>query len=163
MPPLLPESAADALKELVGLATKLLGPGVEATGEIIADRLRLLRFQLQVRLLRKAEEIAQAEGFPRKAINGKVLFSLLQAADLEDNNDMQERWASLLASAINANNKTVLEPSFIEILKQLTPSHAYLLERHLRTGVAAKPHPGTMGGAGMQPQRPQSLLDEGSS
>ena len=58
----------------------------------------------------------------------RVLFPLLDAAVLEDNEDMGERWASLLASAANPTNETALEASFIEILKQIAPSHAYLLE-----------------------------------
>jgi hypothetical protein len=41
---------------------------------------------------------------------------------------MAERWASLLASAANPDNQTALEASFVEILKQLAPTHAFVLD-----------------------------------
>jgi hypothetical protein len=58
----------------------------------------------------------------------KVLLPLLETAALEDDEDMAERWASLLASAADPNNQAAFEASFIEILKQLTPAQAYLLD-----------------------------------
>jgi hypothetical protein len=57
-----------------------------------------------------------------------VLFPLLDAAVLEEDEEMAERWASLLATAADPNNKSCREASFVEILKQLAPSDAFLLD-----------------------------------
>ena len=41
---------------------------------------------------------------------------------------MAERWASLLASAANPAGKDTVEPAFVEILRQLTPIQARILD-----------------------------------
>jgi hypothetical protein len=126
--PLLPDAVKEAIKETTGLIAKFLGPGFEEAGEIVRDHVRHFRLQRELALLRRTEIIIKDAGFSPKAVSMRVLFPLLDAAVLEDNEDMQERWASLLASAANPNNQTAIEASFIEILKQLVPTHAYLLD-----------------------------------
>ena len=57
-----------------------------------------------------------------------MLLPLLETGALEDDDEMSERWASLLASAADPTNCTLLEASYIEILKQLSPVHAFVLD-----------------------------------
>ncbi|HWW02981.1 MAG TPA: Abi-alpha family protein [Candidatus Acidoferrum sp.] len=124
----LPNEQPQEDKEATSLLKKFLGPAVEEIGEILADRVRVVRLRRQLALLRKADQIVADAGFSLKAVNLRVLFPLLEAAAVEDDEEMAERWASLLASAANASNRDALEPAFIEILKQLAPSHAFLLD-----------------------------------
>ena len=70
----------------------------------------------------------EKDGLTPKAVNLRVLFPLLEAAVLEDDEQMAERWASLLSSAADSNNKSGQEASFVEILRQLAPTHAFLLD-----------------------------------
>jgi hypothetical protein len=126
--PLPTEAGKEVVKEMTGLLTKFLGPGFEEAGEIVRDQVRYFRFQRELALLHKADDNVKDAGFNPRAVNMRVLFPLLDAAALEDNENMKERWASLLASAANPNNPTELEASFIEILKQLAPTHANLLD-----------------------------------
>jgi hypothetical protein len=118
----------EVAKELTGLLGKFLGPGVHEIGEIFGDRLRFFRFQQQVKLLRRASAILEDAKIRPEVVNSRVLLPLMQAAELEDQEEMSERWASLLASAADPNNNACLEASFIEILKQLAPTHAFLLD-----------------------------------
>ena len=128
VPTKLAKEASKAFAEVKGLISKLFGPAFEETGAVIGDRVRLFRFQRQISLLRKTQRILKKEGIKPKAVSLKVLLPLFDQAALEEDDEMADRWASLLASAANPNNKTALEASFIEILKQLAPTHAYLLD-----------------------------------
>src|ERR1019366_1980885 len=56
-----------------------------------------------------------------------LFFPVLEAASIEDDDEMQTRWAALLAN--EATSVGSVHPSFIEILKQLAPGDARLLDR----------------------------------
>jgi hypothetical protein len=122
-------SAASKALDVKGLTNKLLGPAFEQVGAMLADEVRIrMHLPLNIRLLRRVNRILEKENIKPRSVNLKVLLPLLDAAALEDDETMAERWASLLPSAANPNNKSALEASFIEILKQLSPAHAYLLD-----------------------------------
>jgi hypothetical protein len=78
--------------------------------------------------LEKTDEILNRHEMRLKAVNLRTLLPLLEAAAVESDEDMTSRWASLLASAADATNTSEVESSFIEILKQLPPSHAFVLD-----------------------------------
>ena len=122
-------SAASKALDAKGLANKLLGPTFEEIGAMLADDVRIrMHLPRNIKLLRRVKHILEQEKIKPKSVNMKVLLPLLDAAALEDDETMAERWASLLASAAIPNNESALESSFIEILKQLPPAHAYLLD-----------------------------------
>jgi hypothetical protein len=127
--PLAPLAAIAApIKDITELLNKFLSPSFQEAGEVIGDRIRVFRLKQQTKLLQKTIGILEEAGLEPKPVSLRVLFPLLDAAVLEEDDQMAERWASLLASAADPNNQTALEASFIEILKQLTPTHAYLLD-----------------------------------
>ena len=61
----------------------------------------------------------------------------MEGASIQDDEDLHSRWAALLANA--ALSPTLVHPSYIEILKQLTPEDAQLLDR-LYDSCKAKRH-----------------------
>jgi hypothetical protein len=121
------KSDSDA-RTFVALVTGFLDPSFKEAGKVLADRVRLFRMEQQLKLLDKADKIIKSRALSRKAVNLRVLLPLLETGSLEEDENMTERWAALLANAADANNKTQLESSFIEILKQLPPKHAFLLD-----------------------------------
>ena len=110
------------------LIEKFLGPAFGEVGELFADRVRKYRLKNQVRTLRAAEQILAQEGLSPKAVNLKIFVPLLEAAALEEDQDMAARWAKLLATAADPRRPADIEPSFIEVLKQLSPTQAKILE-----------------------------------
>jgi hypothetical protein len=56
-----------------------------------------------------------------------VFFPVLDAASIEDDDEMQTRWAALLAN--EATSVGSVHPSFIDILRQMAPDDARLLEK----------------------------------
>jgi hypothetical protein len=66
-------------------------------------------------------------GIAPNTVSPRLFLPILEHASLEHNEEMQGRWAALLANA-SAKEGSV-HPSFIEILDQLTPEDAQLLDR----------------------------------
>lgn len=126
LPP--PDITNAALKEAEGLLNKFLGPVFSEAGAMLGNRARIFRLRQEISLLRKAGQILSDKGLKPKAVNIKVLFPLLDAAVLEENDEMADRWASLLASSADPQNESTLHASFVEILKQLAPDHAFVLD-----------------------------------
>jgi hypothetical protein len=128
-PQLMKLSASSKALDVKGLTNKLLGPLFDEVGTMLADEVRIrMHLPRNIRLLQRVKRILEKENIKPTSVNLKVLLPLLDATALEDDETMAERWASLLASAANPNNESSLESSFIEILKQLPPAHAYLLD-----------------------------------
>lgn len=122
------EATKALLEEAKELLSKLLGPAAEEAGMILGDNMRVYRAQREVKLLRKMLRILKEQGVSPATVKMNVLFPLLQNAVLEEDEEMGDRWASLLASAADPGNKSNLEAAFVEILKQLAPEHAFLLD-----------------------------------
>jgi len=121
--------AAGKSLDVKKLTNKLLGPLCDEFGAMLAEEVRIrMHLPRNIKLLQRLKEILEKEKIKPKSVNVKVLLPLLNASALEDDETMAERWASLLASAADSKNESALESSFIEILKQLPPTHAFLLD-----------------------------------
>jgi hypothetical protein len=98
---------------------------------MLADHVRYLRFRRSLKLMDRARAVLEARGVEPNAVPHRVLVPLLEAGSLEDDPDMSERWAQLLASA--AEDPNVVAPSFPEVLRQLEPVEARLLDQLVAT------------------------------
>ncbi|SRR6266496_1851448 len=127
------ENAALAIKEGIAqlfrpyqeLLQQLLGPAATEVGGSFGDSLKVWRLKRQIQLLEKVKKIT--EGKVINAVAPRLFFPILEAASIEADDDMQSRWAALLANeAIDADS---VHPSFVEILKQMSPADARLLDK----------------------------------
>jgi hypothetical protein len=115
------------LLPLQKLVDKLLGPAATEVGLSLSDSLKVWRFKRQIRLLQEVKRLLDQSGQDIKPIATRLFFPALEAASIEDDDEMQTRWAALLANeAISVGS---VHPSFIDILKQLAPGDARLLDR----------------------------------
>lgn len=124
------KAVAELGKPLVDLLTKLAGPAAEEIGLTIGDHIHIVRFKRQIRLLQNAKKFLDEAGIEAKRVPLKLLGSILEQGSLEEDDELQDRWAALLASA--ASHEGVVPPSFPEILKQLTKSDGLVLDRLCR-------------------------------
>jgi hypothetical protein len=108
-----------------GIVKRMLGPAADEVAEMCRDSVRVYRYGRQLKLLEKSERMAQEAGYTPNAVPLKILFPLLEGASFEDNEDMHDMWAALLANASRSDN--MVHPSFIDILKQLRPIDAKFL------------------------------------
>jgi len=132
MLPKIPDGIANAIDTTAKAAKefleKIAGPPAEEFGLFLGDRVRLFRFKKQVQLLTDAQEILRQAGVDPKKVPLKTLCPILDGASVEDDASMSARWAALLATAANPKSTVTVQPSFPEILKQLSPLDAKILD-----------------------------------
>jgi len=111
------------------IVKRMLGPAADEVAQMWADQIRVYRYGRQLKLLEKAERMAQDAGYTPQAVPPKILFPLLEGASFEDNEDLHTMWAALLANAASPENADKVRPSFIVILRQMDPHEASVLNR----------------------------------
>lgn len=119
----------DAVREVGGFIARYVeGPLEEGVG-ILSDRLKYVRWERQVRLMQRADQFLREAGLdaPSRAVPLKIAIPLLQAATIEDDDSLQDLFAALLVNAANAASGVEVHRSFIEILSQITPLEARIL------------------------------------
>ena len=96
-------------------------------GGLFGDRIRWWRFRQFVKLSKRATELLQEAGLEAQEVPPAVLVPVLEGATLAgDDEDLQERWAALLANA--AATPFAIPPSFPYVLGQLDATDAKLLD-----------------------------------
>ena len=135
------ELAGEIVEKTLGSepVTNLLGPMTKELGLLFGDIGSVVRYYGKQNLLsiftkwanRRNDEPLASEAFKR-------ILPLLQDAAMESDDELQERWASLLENV--ANNAYGVLPSFGSTLSQLTPVEARYLDRIWERVTAPKPY-----------------------
>lgn len=120
--------------------SKIFGTLAEKTGDILSDlldgslgvKVKQWRYKRIVDTILKARQYLHDKGVDPRSVPLKILHPLLDSASLEDNGNMQEKWAALLANAADPKKSDDIHTSYIEILKQLTPIEAKILDDYYR-------------------------------
>jgi hypothetical protein len=108
-------------------AKKIFGPAADAVGDNLASRYKN-RGKHTAHVMETAAVLVHNANRQPESISGRILFPLLECASLEDEPELQHRWAALLANAsLNLPDNKIL-PAYIEILRQLTPLHVRILD-----------------------------------
>ncbi len=121
----LAEALERTTQELREIARDLVGPAAKEVGQLFADRIRLYRISSTLRAAQEAKRQIAASGITQKPVSLKVLVPALEGASLEEDEDLISRWAGLIASAATTG-ETI--PAFADILRQLTPEEARMLD-----------------------------------
>lgn len=120
----------DASREAGGFIARFVSGSLEQGMGIFEDRLRYMRWERQLRLMQRSEQVLKELGLavPTRAVPLKIAIPLLQGASLEDNDELQDRWVNLLVNAANANSGIELQRVYIDILEQIGPVEARILD-----------------------------------
>jgi hypothetical protein len=110
------------IREVGGLIAR---PGAEVLGQYIAARLHISLLPRTLRALQEVNEKIERSGLHAHRIEPKRLIPLLEGAALEEDDDLASRWAGLIASAATGSDTL---PAFADILGQLTPEEARMLD-----------------------------------
>jgi hypothetical protein len=117
----------------------LLGPLTKDIGLILGLFSDLARFYTEQNLLSIfAKWAAQRKGAPLDSEGFKRVLPLLRDAAMQSDDELQERWASLLENVAN-ETKGVL-PSFGQTLSQITSAEARYLDRIWKCVTTPKPY-----------------------
>jgi hypothetical protein len=100
--------------------TQFLTPAAKSFGEVALDRAKQVGS--------KAMGYLAAVGREAQPVEEKLLYPLLQAASLESDPTLAEKWAALLANAADPVQKAPVQPGFAEVLRQLTLTDARVLQ-----------------------------------
>jgi hypothetical protein len=117
----------------------LLGPLTKNLGLILGDFSGITQFYIRENLgkiFKKWE--AHRKGGPLDAEQFKRVLPLLREASMQSNDELQERWVSLLENVAN-DAKGVL-PSFGQTLSQITSAEARYLDRIWERVTAPNPY-----------------------
>jgi hypothetical protein len=106
---------------------RIAGPLADEIGESLALLARPYRIALSVKMFQKTQRMLKEAGLPAQPVPPRLFLPMLEAASIENDEDLHTKWSALLANAASSPNK--VHPSFIEILKQLTPDDARLLDK----------------------------------
>jgi hypothetical protein len=122
------EKCLDVAKEFL---QKLIGPGLEEAGLLIRENVAMWRFNNQVNILQKANEICERKRITPSPISLKLLCPLMETASLEDAPELQAKWAALLSNMVDSE-KNIQNHVFPYILGQLSLSEFALLDASVR-------------------------------
>lgn len=118
---------AALVKEASKFADKLISPAFGEFGELLADQVRSWRAKNRINIILKTKKYLEDKGIEYQQVPVKVLYNILEDGSLEEDEHLQNMWASLLASAANPDKAKYFSASFTDILKQMSSSDALIL------------------------------------
>ena len=121
---------------------RIVGPSADALGGMLQDQLKSFRAQNLERLHKKWKIIREDKGISEAAI--KVLpfgdaFRVLEASSMEEDENVQNIWAQLLASATDSKRDVTIEKRFINLLKSLSGNDAIILNIFIDSMITLPP------------------------
>lgn len=125
---LIDEATKVASNKAGGLLKALFGKAFEETGEIIADNIRLRRFKNQVEIFEKAKKYLKNKKISENKISLKVLAPLIEFSSLEEEEDLQDKWARLIKNILSQPTSSLLQQHAIQILNKISNEEALILD-----------------------------------
>ena len=132
-----------------GFLSKVLGEPIEIATGILGDKLKFMRWERQVRLIDKVQQINHNRGVAGKEIpvSPKLAIPILENASVEENDILQDLWAKLMSSAQGEHSSPTVRSAFIDIIKQLEVIDVQILnslfDGFVQAVGASKIHEGT--------------------
>ncbi len=107
------------IRPVSDVVDKIAGPAAEELGLTIQDHIRVIRFRRQVRLFERVKAICLEAGIAPRRVPLKLLAPIIEAASVEEDDNLQDIWARLLASAADpATRNTDAMPSYFSVLRE---------------------------------------------
>lgn len=138
------EESAKAVQEVAKTAGQLVTTGeklgsfvarfisgtLEQVSGIVEDRFKYMRWERQQRLMLRAEEFMRRKRMagPSRPVPLSLALPLFEAASLEENDELQDRFAALLVNAADGNAGFEVRRAFVSMLEQLSPVEARILD-----------------------------------
>lgn len=122
-------AAEEAIKTTNGLISRIFGPAADGLGMILSQDVKIRAVKNQIRGLKKLSEYCEREKIQMRQVNLKVLFPYLEGIALEEDFELEDMWASLMANYLDSN-VNLTTTVFPQILKQLSTDDARIVKRH---------------------------------
>lgn len=129
------ENLTKAVSDITGLFAKLAGPLTDEVGQMLGDKAREFRLRNAIKIFGRVQKMLSDAGIEPRPIAARLFLPALQAASIEASETLQEKWAALLTNASNPSRGESVLPSFVEVLKELTPDEALLMDKFFKEAV----------------------------
>jgi len=130
------------LKPYHDLILSIFGPAADELGLMLKDGVKEFRRRRTLRFFGRTSERVQIARIEPRAVPLKILLPILENASIEENDDLQDVWASLLANAADPRPDSLkVLPSFPNILKELTSADVKFLDVLYRRSSELSPRP----------------------
>lgn len=109
---------------------KIVGPAATSLGGLLGDQMKAWRAANLARIAKKWRQKCAKHDVPEEAIRAlpfREAFLVLDAASMEDDEDVQELWARLIFAASQPHPRTELLKMHVDLLKSLNGLEARLL------------------------------------
>ena len=131
----LQQTAKPTVELVKDFLSRLLAPTGDAVGKALAhpvEEWQRRRVERASELVAAAAALVVGTGAEAQPVPGRVLWPILQNGSLEEEPELQDRWAALLASA--STHCDDILPAYAYILDQLTVLHVHVLDWMYRYG-----------------------------
>src|SRR5437868_13790337 len=91
--------AKKALEPVGGLIQRIAGPLADEIGDSLAIIARPYRIKLSLKMFQKTQRMLEEAGITPQAVPPRLFLPTLDAASIENDEDLHTRWAALLANA----------------------------------------------------------------
>ena len=110
--------------------SRIIGGSLEQAAGIFEDKLKYHRWERQLRFMDRVNEVLADRRHPSSSrhVPLNVAIPIFEAASLEENDDLQDLWARLLANAANADSGSEVRRGFVTILQDFGHMEARLLQ-----------------------------------
>lgn len=117
------------LAPFANLLSALAGPAITSVGRGLGEAVDQYRAKRSIRFMSTFKRMIDDAGIDARPVPPKILLGVLQAASIEDDDSLQDRWAALLANASNHSpDDPYVLPSFPAILSDLSSTDARFLD-----------------------------------
>ena len=104
----------------------IVKPVLDEVGGLLADQVKFWRFKNQIKMLEQSETLLKDKGIKIKETPIKLLVPLLEGAGMEEDEDMQDKWARLFANTVKENSE-IETTIYSYILSQMTSADAEVM------------------------------------
>ena len=136
------DSAIEAGRELASFLNRVLGnPIADAVGLTLSDPIRAARIIALDWYNRRVKEILAKRDLKKlQGATPRIALEILEAAQDETRDELRELWAQLIANAMDVDAHKYVRIEFVEVLRQLNPLDALVLQRLSSVGNFISPH-----------------------
>ncbi|HEY7856437.1 MAG TPA: Abi-alpha family protein [Terriglobales bacterium] len=117
-----------ARKDAVEFLRKVFRQGLGQVREVVGEQLTQWREGNTITTIFGASQRLKDVGVTPRTVAGNVLLPLLEGASIEDRPELKVLWENLLANAADPRENLEVSPTFIGILRELTPRLARFVE-----------------------------------
>src|SRR3546814_290727 len=116
----------DAAREAGGFIARFIAGPLEQGVGVFEDKLVYSRWERRQRYMLQVLRVQQELGLapPDRAVPLKIAIPLFQGASIEEDDNLQDQWVSLLINAAYEGGGVEVKRVYVEILSQISPLEA---------------------------------------